>query len=179
MGFIMKLQVSLIFHGLSAMAFVLLASCESPSKVKVLRSVKPNPESSIVQGNSMVPVKVDTLVPAKVDTPVKPKGLTPEEKALSDQLSKEYYTGLVASIQSLDDGISPAESIARAAISQNIQLMKDWKRAQMAGILREFPGSGLKIENAISELPSRGHIDEAMAAVLTLRKRQNETVIEP
>lgn len=171
MGFIMKLQVSLFFHGLTAMVFVLLASCESHSKVKVLRSVKPNPESSIVQGNSMVP--------AKVDIPVKPKGLTPEEKALSDQLSKEYYTGLVASIQSLDDGISPAESIARAAISQNIQLMKDWKRAQMANILREFPGSGLKIENAISELPSRGHIDEAMAAVLMLRKRQNETVIEP
>jgi hypothetical protein len=173
----MHKRIILHIQVLAAVAFITLASCESSSKIKAQRRQEQAPAEEQTPKSE---AKQDHFtIPQKSETKVAPKGLTLEEKALAKRLSRAYYMGLIASIRSLDDGISPAESIARAAISQNIQRMRDWKRAQMADILREFPGSGLQIEQAIFELPSRIHIDEAMAAVLTLRKQQKETVIEP
>jgi hypothetical protein len=119
------------------------------------------------------------MAPEKVKPPLKPKGLTPEEKALSDQLARAYYTGLVASIRSLDDGISPAESIGRAAISENIQLLRDCKRADRVDLVSELQASTLLYEQMLSDLPSRSFIDNATTFVLKVRKQQNQMVIEP
>ena len=98
-----------------------------------------------------------------------PKDPTPEDEALTKQRSNAYYTGLIASIRSLDDGVTPADAVARAAVSENISLMRAWKRAQMANLARPSAWAAEKIESAINSLPSKGLLDEATSIVLRHR----------
>ena len=99
-----------------------------------------------------------------------PKDSTAEDLALAKKLSGEYYSGLIKSISAIDDGISPADSVARAAVSENIDLMRSWKRAQMAHLARPSAWTAQEVEKAIVNLPSKGLIDEATSIVLRMRK---------
>ena len=74
------------------------------------------------------------------------------------------------SIKELDDGISPADSIAKAAVSENIDELRSWKRAQMAHLARPSEWTKQRVEQSIIGLPSKGLLDEATSIVLRHRK---------
>ena len=99
-----------------------------------------------------------------------PKDPTPQDLALSKEKSLVYYRGLVASIKELDDGISPADAIAKAAVSENIKELRSWKRAQMAHLARPSEWTTQRVEKSIISLPSKGLLDEATSIVLRHRK---------
>ncbi len=98
-----------------------------------------------------------------------PKESTPEEKAIISERSRAYYEGVVASILSLDDGVSPASTIARAAVSENLELLRAWKRAQLAPFVGT-PGGESVVRRAIAALPGSSFIDSATTAVLRIRR---------
>lgn len=92
---------------------------------------------------------------------------TAEEAALTKTRSRAYYAGLISSIRQLDDGVSPASTVARAAISDNIDLMRSWKEAQLAPHAKV---DRLAVETALTKLPPQSLVDEATAIVLRNRK---------
>lgn len=104
-----------------------------------------------------------------------PENPTPEDKALTKQRSNAYYTGLIASIQALDDGVSSADAVARAAVNENIDLMRAWKRAQLANQARPSARAAEMVESAINKLPSQALLDEATFIVLRFRNNGNVT----
>jgi hypothetical protein len=99
-----------------------------------------------------------------------PKDPTPQDLALAKERSLIYYRGLLKSIRELDDGISPADAIASAAVSENIDELKSWKRAQMAHLARPSDWTARQVEESINSLPSKGLVDEATSIVLRHRK---------
>lgn len=105
----------------------------------------------------------------RIEEQYTPKDPTPEDLALTKERSLKYYSGLVRSIKAIDDGVTPADSVARAAVSENIDLLRSWKRAQMAHLARLSEWTAQEVETAINGLPSKGLLDEATSIVL--RKR--------
>jgi hypothetical protein len=99
-----------------------------------------------------------------------PKDPTPQDLALTKERSVIYYRGLIKSIRELDDGISPADAIAKAAVSENIDELRSWKRAQMAHLARPSEWTRQRVEQGILSLPSKGLLDEATSIVLRHRK---------
>lgn len=99
-----------------------------------------------------------------------PKDPTQQDIALTKERSLIYYRGLVKSIKELDDGISPADAIAKAAVSENIDELRSWKRAQMAHLARPSEWTKQRVEQSIISLPSKGLLDEATSIVLRYRK---------
>jgi hypothetical protein len=99
-----------------------------------------------------------------------PKDPTPEDEALTEQRCTAYYRGLVASIRSLDDGVTSADVVARAAVNENIDLLRAWKRAQMANLARPSARAAESVESSINSLPSKGLLDDATSVVLRVRR---------
>ena len=99
-----------------------------------------------------------------------PKDPTPQDLALADERSRLYYRGLIKSIRELDDGISPADAIASAAVSENIDELRSWKRAEMAHLARPSEWTRQRVEQGILSLPSKSLLDEATSIVLRHRK---------
>jgi hypothetical protein len=99
-----------------------------------------------------------------------PKDPTPQDLALTKERSIIYYRGLIKSIKELDDGISPADAIAKAAVSENIDELRSWKRAQMAHLARPSEWTRQRVKQGILSLPSKGLLDEATSIVLRHRK---------
>ena len=106
----------------------------------------------------------------KIKDQYTPKDPTPQDLTLAKEKSLLYYRGLVASIKELDDGISPADAIAKAAVSENIKKLRSWKRAQMAHLARPSEWTAQQVERSIVRLPSKGLLDEATSIVLRHRK---------
>lgn len=97
------------------------------------------------------------------------KDPTPEDKALEETKMLAYYTGLVRSIKSLDDSSTAADVVAKAAISENIKELREWKGAQLANVARTNEYGARKVDQALNQLPSEGLLNEATSLVLRNR----------
>lgn len=97
------------------------------------------------------------------------KDPTPEDVALTKERYVIYYNGLIRSIRMIDDGISPADSIARAAVNENLEHLRSWKRADTAHFARPSEETAQMVERALNDLPTRHFIDDATSLVLRIR----------
>ena len=95
---------------------------------------------------------------------------SPEEKAITETKMVAYYSGLVRSIKALDDGSSAADVIAKAAVSDNIRQLREWKEAQVANVTRTNEYGARTAEQMLNELPSEGILNEATSLVLRHRR---------
>lgn len=99
-----------------------------------------------------------------------PKDPTPEDVALANEKRNIYYAGLIRSIRAIDDSVTPADAVGRAAVSENIDELRAWKRAQMAHLARPSEWAAQEVAKSIAGLPSKGLLDEATSIVLRSRK---------
>lgn len=105
----------------------------------------------------------------KIEDEYAPKVQTQADKEKADRECDLYYAGLVRSIKSLDDKVSRADSVGRAAISENLDQLKAWKRASMAHEARASEWANKTLEDSIAKLPGRNLLDEAASIVLRNR----------
>jgi len=96
---------------------------------------------------------------------------TPADKADADQKAQIYYDGLIASVAKLDDGTSDAATVGKAAVSQNISKLREWKKAQLIHWWRN-PAFRDKVESSLLDLPNTAQWDEATSAVLEVRQKR-------
>ena len=102
-----------------------------------------------------------------------PKEATGEEQANAEKIKQLYYQSLVASIVKLDDGITPADAIAKAAVLDNLDnldKLRAWKRADMAHLSRTSEWFAKGVDRAVLQLPSENHYNETTLLVLKYRK---------
>jgi len=95
---------------------------------------------------------------------------TPKEEAVARKKAIAYYRAVAASISNLDDGASPASMIARVAVRENAGLLRDWKRSDLANLLRMKGSTPSMMDSTLVRLPAQSHIDEATGMVLRMRK---------
>ena len=95
---------------------------------------------------------------------------TAEEKAITQQKLIAYYAGLTQSIKALDDGTSPADVVAKAAVSENAKKLREWKAAELANVARTNDYEAQQVAASLNTLPSPGLLNEATSLVLRNRK---------
>jgi len=95
---------------------------------------------------------------------------TAEEKAITQQKLIAYYAGLTQSIKALDDGTSPADVVAKAAVSENAKKLRTWKAAELANVARTNDYGAQQVAASLNTLPSPGLLNEATSLVLRNRK---------
>jgi len=102
-----------------------------------------------------------------------PRSPTPEEENAANAADDAYSSGLLKSIKQLDDGVSPAESIGRAAVYDNIELWRAWKRVALAHLIDGDKGDSFRLEKRLAN-PPQGAIDFATVCVLKMRKIKSD-----
>ena len=100
-----------------------------------------------------------------------PSDPTDQQKRDAKSLSRIYYIGVADSVAELDDGVSPADVIARAAIGMNRGKLIAWKTKSTEHFRVVARRIGEDIDSDLRRsLPSRVHVNEATAMVLKHRK---------
>jgi hypothetical protein len=153
---------------LSTASITILPSCVSSKKQHEARLQRERDERD--RSDQWIKKQQESL--QRMRDELTPKDPTPEDEVLTKQRSMAYYSGLITSIRSLDDGVTSADAVARAAVNENIDFMRDWKRAQMANLARPSARAAEMVESAINKLPSQGLLDEATSIVLRYRKNR-------
>jgi hypothetical protein len=87
-----------------------------------------------------------------------------------NEISAEYLLALRKSIQSLDDNRSSADVIARAAVEENIELLRERDRKLMESISKYSPTAAIQVAEYLRKIPTEDHISVATYMVLKLRK---------
>ena len=95
---------------------------------------------------------------------------TPEEEENVREKMEIYVKALVESVRKLDDNTSPADVIARAAVSENIGALRAQRRAQFAHIARHSSLAAEKVREGMARIPTQSDINEATSVVLRVRK---------
>lgn len=104
---------------------------------------------------------------------------TAEEKAAAALAAREYFTALVATIKELDDFTTSADVIARAAVNKNRALLLKKSRAQLAHFKRSNWFVAQTTEEYLASLPKQVDFDNAVEAVLRLRKSSGSLQSSP
>ena len=141
-------------------------SCVSPSQLEEKRSERERQRK--VESDHRLQEYQRSL--QNITDQYTPKDPTPQDLSLTKERSNIYCRGLIKSIRELDDGISPADAIAKAAVSENIDELRSWKRAQTAHLARPSTWTKQRVEQLILSLPRQANLDEATSVVLRHRK---------
>lgn len=137
---------------------LLLASCETSNTDNEKHTSKPSST---------------TARSADAESKYTPAPLTNRELAVADAKEDAYNRGLARTIDSIDDGTSPAKEIAKQAVEKNLDKLISWKRALLVNYSR-LPAMSKVMEREISRIPTKGHIDYATEMVLAFREYENE-----
>ncbi len=99
---------------------------------------------------------------------------SPEQKSAASIATKEYFDALRLTIAEIDDGTSPADVIARAAVARHVSLLRAATRAQVAHISQSSALANQWSEEIIATLPRQEEISGA--TYLVLQSRKNRTL---
>lgn len=159
-GWMNSVKLKIIAAGLLVLV---PASCETAKQREDIRrqeEEKRNAESAKRHLESLEAIKKRFEIPVP----------TKEEDNLRKKYWVLYYGGLIQSIKSLDDSVSPADTIGRAAVSDNFDALRKWKTAAVAHYLRQGALERSFFDKLINSLPTQAVLDDATSLVLRNRK---------
>ncbi|MES2920078.1 MAG: hypothetical protein V4819_00930 [Verrucomicrobiota bacterium] len=122
-----------------------------------------------VQAPVRAPVTVASNVSRKKIDPftIKP---TPEQQAKAEAATDAYFRAMRKTIVELDDGRTSPDVIGRAAVSQNIILLREKVVAQSIHFKEESWIGEEVVNEKLAKLPESGDFDMATSMVLKLRQ---------